>query len=58
MIIRRCNGEGQGSCKRCNDNGIWNRHWMTGLFHIDGTDNCYCYDCCKKIAGEDDIEIK
>lgn len=24
--IVQCKGEGQGSCKRCNDHGLWNRH--------------------------------
>ena len=28
MKVTRCTGEGQGSCKRCSDNGKWNRNWM------------------------------
>ena len=47
--ITKCKGEGQGSCKRCNDHGIWNRHWMTLLCKIEGYEGCYCPDCVKEI---------
>ena len=45
-------GEGQGSCKRCNDKGIWNRHWMSMLYEIKGYDGCYCWDCAIEIVKE------
>ena len=41
MKITKCTGEGQGSCKRCLDNGKWNRMWMCFLYKIEdhkGTD--------------------
>ena len=33
----KCSGEGQGSCKRCSDNGKWNRQWMCFLYCQDAT---------------------
>ena len=47
--ITHCKGEGQGSCKRCSDNGIWNSNWMCFLYKIEGYEGCYCPDCVKKI---------
>lgn len=47
-----CPGEGQGSCKRCSDNGKWNRVWMSMLYEIDGYDGCYCFDCVKAILAD------
>ena len=49
LKITQCKGEGQGSCKRCNDQGIWNRHWMSLLYKIEGYDGCYCTYCIKEI---------
>lgn len=49
MKITQCKGEGQGSCKRCSDKGIWNRKWMCFLYKIKGLEGCYCYDCVKVI---------
>ena len=51
MKITKCTGEGQGSCKRCSDNGKWNRSWMCFLYKIEGYEGCYCYDCVKEIEG-------
>ena len=50
--ITKCTGEGQGSCKRCNDHGIWNRHWMSMLYKIEGYEGCYCPECVKKIMDD------
>ena len=47
--IMPCTGEGQGSCKRCNDYGLWNRHWMSLLYRIEGYEGCYCSECVKKM---------
>lgn len=47
--ITKCKGEGQGSCKRCDDHGIWNRHWMSLLYKIEGYEGYYCWDCVKEI---------
>lgn len=58
MKITKCSGEGQGSCKRCADNGKWNRQWMCFLFKIEGLDGCYCSDCIKKISNENQNSIK
>ena len=49
LKITKCKGEGQGSCKRCTDRGIWNRRWMCFLYEIEGYDGCYCGDCVKEI---------
>ena len=38
MNVVQCKGEGQGSCKRCIDNGKWNRMWMCFLYEIEGLD--------------------
>lgn len=50
MKITQCSGEGQGSCKRCNDKGKWNVNWMCFLSKIEGLDGCYCSDCVKEIT--------
>lgn len=52
MKITKCSGEGQGSCKRCTDNGKWNVNWMCFLYEIEGLDGCYCSDCVKEIQKE------
>ena len=49
MKITKCTGEGQGSCKRCSDNGKWNITWMCFLYKIEGYEGCYCRDCVKEI---------
>nr|DAD76865.1 MAG TPA: hypothetical protein [Podoviridae sp. ctq8112] len=49
LKVIRCRGEGQGSCKRCNDMGIWNRQWNCFLYKINGRDGCYCEECVKEI---------
>lgn len=52
--ITQCQGEGQGSCKRCNDKGIWNVNWMCFLYKIEGLEGCYCRECVKEIMREED----
>lgn len=52
LEITPCEGEGQGSCRMCLDNGKWNRMWMCFLYKIEGRDGCYCSDCVEKIAKE------
>ncbi len=47
-----CEGEGQGSCKRCVDKGIWNRMWMSFLYKIEGLEGCYCAKCVDEITEE------
>lgn len=56
MKIIKCKGEGQGSCKRCSDNGKWNRMWMCFLYKIEGYEGCYCRDCVKEITESEDKE--
>lgn len=48
LKVRKCTGEGQGSCKRCSDNGKWNSTWMCFLYKIEGLPGCYCGDCAKE----------
>lgn len=45
-------GEGQGSCKRCVDKGIWNRMCMSFLYKIEGLEGCYCAKCVDEITEE------
>lgn len=52
MHVIKCDGNGQGSCKRCLDQGKWNRMLMCFLYHIDGYEGCYCHDCVKEILKE------
>ena len=49
LKITQCKGEGQGSCKRCSDKGIWNSHWCCFLYEIEGMEGCYCSNCVKEI---------
>ena len=49
MKITKGEGEGQGTCKRCADNGKWNRNWMCFLYKIEGYDGCYCSDCVREL---------
>lgn len=50
--ITRCTGEGQGICKRCFDNGKWNRMWMGFLCKIEGYEGCYCGNCVKELQDQ------
>lgn len=50
--MKKCEGNGQGSCKRCEEKGIWNRIWMCFLYKIEGKEGCYCYECAKEIESE------
>lgn len=52
LKVTQCKGEGLGSCKRCSDNGIWNRNWMCFLYKIEGMKGCYCSKCVKELMGE------
>lgn len=52
MKIKKCSGNGQGSCKRCDEKGIWNRQWMCFLYKIDNMSGCYCDMCVKEILQE------
>lgn len=56
LKVTQCKGEGQGSCKRCNDYGIWNRQWMCFLYEIEGYEGCYCSECVKRIVGGEQNE--
>ena len=49
-ITPHVRGEGQGSCKRCNDHGLWNRYWMSLLYKIEGYEGCYYSECVKRIV--------
>lgn len=55
MKVTQCKGEGQGSCKRCSDNGKWGRAWMCFLYEIEGLDGCYCRECVKEIQDKDGV---
>lgn len=52
--ITKCKGEGQSSCKRCNDKGVWNRHWACFLYKIEGQEGCYCEKCIKEIMRKEE----
>lgn len=55
MKVTKCKGEGQGSCKRCNDMGKWNITWMCFLSKIEGLPGCYCSDCVKELQKDEAI---
>ena len=48
LKIKRCKGEGQGSCKMCTDNGKWNRNWMCFLYEIEGHEGMLLFGMRKK----------
>ena len=50
MKVQKCTGEGLGSCKSCDDKGIWNRNWMCFLYKIEGYDGVYCRKCVEEIT--------
>ena len=52
LKITQCKGEGQGSCKRCNEHGIWNRRWACFLYKVEGMEGCYCWACATKLVEE------
>lgn len=52
LKITQCQGEGQGSCKRCNDIKGWNRVWTCMLYKIEGYEGCYCSNCVEAIKKE------
>lgn len=54
--IRRCSGEGHGSCLSCSSSGVWSFEWMTFLSYIV-IDNkripgCFCSKCALHRASE------
>lgn len=49
--VTRCQGEGAGSCARCEKTGKWNRTWMCFLYRIEGMDGCYCSNCVEELLG-------
>ena len=56
--VKICKGEGLGSCKRCEDNGKWNRQWMCFLYRIEGLEGCYCSNCVKEIINKQESEVQ
>ncbi len=56
LKIKQCKGEGQGSCKRCTDNGKWNINWMCFLYEVEGMEGCYCADCVREIKENEQIK--
>lgn len=56
LKIIRCEGNGQGSCKGCDDKDIWNRHWMCFLYKIKGQEGYYCEKCIKEIMRKEEHE--
>lgn len=56
--MKKCSGEGQGSCKRCEANGIWNRMWMCLLYTVDGYEGTYCYECAKVLEAKTSEVLK
>lgn len=51
--VTQCKGEGQGTCKICN-----NRNWMCFLYKIEGYEGCYCSDCISSIKKKNFITFK
>lgn len=53
--MKKCQGEGHGSCKRCNELGIWNMAWMCFLYEVEGHDGCYCEKHAKELEQNENI---
>lgn len=51
-------GNGQCSCKRCEEKRGWNRHWTNMCFKIEGFDGVYCSECLKEILAEEQERLK
>lgn len=47
LKISQAKGEGQGSCRSCDDKGKWNCSWMCFLYKVEGIDGCFCEECIK-----------
>lgn len=58
MKVTQCIGNGQGECKRCSDNGKWNRVWTSMLYKIEGLEGCYCGKCVNDIKQEKSRKLK
>ncbi len=56
--IKKCAGEGLGSCNLCTSRGIWNRTWMGFLYEIEGINGCYCYKCAVEIVDKNGYIIQ
>lgn len=50
--IIKCQGDGQGSCKRCKELGRAHINWTTFLYKIEGLEGVYCYSCVSAIQKE------
>lgn len=51
MKITKCEGNGQGVCKRCG-----NIAWMTLLYKIENVQGIYCSNCVRKMKSL--VEVK
>lgn len=52
MKVTQCQGDGQGSCKGCEDKGKWNRVWTSMLYKVEGLEGCYCSSCIKELESK------
>lgn len=51
---KRAEGNGQGSCLRCELKGKWNRAWMCFLYKVEGKIGYYCKECIKEMEKEEE----
>lgn len=56
MKIKTCVANGQGSCKRCSEKGVFNSSPRYFLYEIEGIEGIYCLDCVKEVLSEIDEE--
>lgn len=53
--MKQCSGNGQGSCKMCEEKGVWNRHWMSFLYTAEGYEGTYCYEHAKELEEKKNV---
>lgn len=53
LRITRCVGEGQCSCRRCEEIHGWNRIWTSMAYKIEGYEGVYCSKCVEAIKEQE-----
>ena len=53
MNYVRLEGNGQCSCKRCEEKRGWNRHWTCMCYKIEGLEGVYCGECLTELKEEE-----
>ena len=56
MKYIQAEGNGQGQCTRCKEEGRWSQSWMCFLYKVEGKKGCYCFDCITQMIKEEEDE--